>query len=152
MYQRILVPLEREGGPEAHLWHAVQLAKEERAELTLLRIITVIPSDEYFFRRLQVEEGSRAAKNKGEAQAYVSRLAQELKANGVDAKPEVIVSDQAEDEAIVAHAAEMGDDLIVLPRQHRSLFSRWLQGNVTAKVQRRADVPVLTVREEEQEG
>ena len=151
MYQRILVPLEGKGGPEAHVRHAAQLAKEEGAELTLLRVITVVPSDEYFFKRLQVEEGSKAAKSKGEAEAYVAQLAQELKAQGVDAKPEVVISDQAEDEAIVAHAAEMGAHLIVLPNQRRSLFSRWLQGNVRAKVQRRADIPVLTVQEKRDE-
>ena len=148
MYQRVLVPLEGEGGPEAHLRHAAQLAKEEGAELTLLRVVTVIPSDEYFFKRLQVEEGSSAAKNKREAEAYVARLAKDLEAQGVRAEPKVLISDQAEDEAIVSHAAEMADDLIVLPRQRRSLISRWLQGNVTAKVLRRATVPVLTVREE----
>jgi nucleotide-binding universal stress UspA family protein len=152
MYRRVLVPLEGEGGPEAHLWHAAQLAKEEGAELTLLRIITVVPSDEYFFKRLQVEEGSSAAKSKMDAEAYVNRLAQDLKAQGVRATPKVLVSDQAEDEAIVAHAADMNDDLIVLPRQRRSLISRWLQGNVTAKVLRRASVPVLTVREGQDEG
>jgi nucleotide-binding universal stress UspA family protein len=152
MYQRILVPLEGEGGPEAHLWHAAQLAKEAGGDLTLLRIITVVPSDEYFFKRLQVEEGSKAAKSKEDAEVYVDRLARELGSDGVSARPEVLISDRAEDEAIVAHAAETESDLIVLPRQRRSLFSRWLQGNVTAKVQRRASVPILTVREEQGEG
>lgn len=66
MYQRILVPLERDGGPEAHLRHAARLAKEEGAELTLLRIISVVPSDEYFFKRVQVDVRSRAAKAKEE--------------------------------------------------------------------------------------
>ncbi len=148
MYQRVLVPLEGKGGPEAHLRHAAQLAKDEDAELTLLRIVTVVPSDEYFFKRLQMEEGSSAAKSKREAEAYVDRLAQELEAEGVSVRPMVLISDRAEDEAIVAHADEMAGDLIVLPRQRRSLFSRWLQGNVTAKVLRRATIPVLTVRED----
>jgi len=31
----------------------------------------------------------------------------------------------------------LGSDLIVLPNQRRSLVNLWLQGNVTAKVQRR---------------
>ena len=152
MYQRILVPLEGRGGSEVHLRHAAQLAKEEGAELTLLRVITVVPTDEYFFKRLQVEEGSSAAKSKEEAEAYVGELAQQLARRGIDANPLVVISDQSEDEAIVAQATEMGDDLIVLPRQRRSLFSRWLQGNVTAKVQRRTSIPVLTVHEDQREG
>jgi nucleotide-binding universal stress UspA family protein len=145
MYQRILVPLEREGGPEAHLRHAERLAKEEGAELTVLRVITVIPSDEDLFRRMQVEAGSSAAKSKQAAEAYVSRLTEELRAEGVNVGAEVIISDQAEDEAIATRATEIGADLIVMPRQRRSLFSRWLQGNVRAKLQRRTDVPILTV-------
>ncbi|MGD2104767.1 MAG: universal stress protein [Anaerolineae bacterium] len=147
MYRRILVPLEREGGPEAHVRHAAELAKEEGADLTLLRVITVVPSEDYFTKKVQVEAGSAAAKGKEEAEAYVAALARILAAEGVKAEPRVIISDQGEDEAIVAHAAEMGGDLIVLPRRRRSLLSRWLQGNVTAKVQRRARVPVLTVGE-----
>jgi nucleotide-binding universal stress UspA family protein len=152
MYQRILVPLEREGGPEAHVRHAAELAGEEDAELILLRVVTVVAADEYVMQRIQVEAGSSGAKRKKEAEGYVSRLAQQLQAQNVKAKSLVVISDQAEDEAIVAQAAEMGSDLIVLPNQRRSLFSRWLQGNVTAKVQRRSDVPILMVRESQEEG
>jgi nucleotide-binding universal stress UspA family protein len=146
MYQRILVPLEREGGPEAHVQHAAELAAEQDAELTLLRVVTVVAADEYVMQRIQVEAGSSGARRKEEAEAYVSRLVQQLRARDVKAKPLVVISDQAEDEAIVAQAAESASDLIVLPNQRRSLFSRWLQGNVTAKVQRRSDVPMLMVR------
>ena len=46
----------------------------------------------------------------------------------------------------------MGSDVIVLPNQRRSLVSRWLQGNVTAKVQRRSEIPVLLVRDGEKGG
>jgi len=149
MYQRVLVPLEGSDGPEAHLRHAAQLAKEEGGQLTLLRVVTVVPANEYVFKRIQVEEGSSGARRKQEAETYVARMMDVLTADGVRAKGEVVVSDRAEDEAIVAYAVEHGEDLIVLPRQRRSLLSRWLQGNVTAKVQRRAPMPVLTVREEQ---
>lgn len=147
MYQRILVPVERDGGPEAHVWHAAQLAATEGAELALLRVVTVVADDEYVLKRIQVEAGSSGARRKGEAEGYVSRLAQELQAENVKATPLVVVSELAEDEAIVAQAAELGSDLIVLPNQRRSLLSRWLQGNVAAKVQRRSDLPVLMVRD-----
>jgi nucleotide-binding universal stress UspA family protein len=150
MYQRILVPLEREGGPEAHVRHAAELAAEEDAELALLRVVTVVEADEYVMKRIQVEAGSSGARRKREAEAYVGRLVQQLEAKNVKVTPVVLVSDQAEDEAIVAQAADMDSDLIVLPNQRRSLLSRWLQGNVTAKVQRRSDVPVLMVREQQE--
>jgi len=149
MYQRILVPLEREGSPESHLQHATALAAQIGAELTLLRVITVVPSEEYFSKRVQVEDGSKGAHRKMEAEEYTSRLVDRLQEEGVDAKPVVIISDKAEDEAIVEQGTRSNSDLIVLPNQHRSLVSRWLQGNVTAKVQRRSHIPILLVRDEE---
>jgi nucleotide-binding universal stress UspA family protein len=149
MYQRILVPLEREGGPERHLQHAAALAAQIDAEITLLRVITVVPSEEHFSQRVQVEEGSKGAHRKMEAEEYASRLVDRLQGEGVNAKPVVIISDKAEDEAIVEYGIRSESDLIVLPNQRRSLVSRWLQGNVTAKVQRRSHIPILLVRDEE---
>jgi len=104
MYQRILVPLEREGSPESHLQHATALAAQIGAELTLLRVITVVPSEEYFSKRVQVEDGSKGAHRKMEAEEYTSRLVDRLQEEGVDAKPVVIISDKAEDEAIWSKA------------------------------------------------
>ena len=147
MYRRILVPLEREGGAEAHLHSAAALASEMRAELILLRMVTVIPDDEYVIRHIQVEAGSSGAKRKEEAEEYVGRLRAGLQDRGVSVKTAVTVSDKAEDEAIVEYATQTQCDLIVLPNQRRSLVSRWLQGNVPDKVQRRSQLPVLLIRE-----
>ncbi len=152
MYQRILVPLERKGGPEGHIRHAAALASGVGAEITLLRVITVVPAEDPLFQRFQVELGSSGAKRKAEAREYVNQLVDQLQEEGVNARPAVVISDKAEDEAIVEYAAELNSDLIVLPNQRRSLVSRWLQGNVTAKVQRRSDIPVLLVRDVEKGG
>ena len=147
MYRRILVPLEREGGAEAHLYDAAALASEMKAELILLRMVTVIPDDEYVIRHIQVEAGSSGAKRKEEAEEYVGRLRAGLQDRGVSVKTAVTVSDKAEDEAIVEYATQAQCDIIVLPNQRRSLVSRWLQGNVPDKVQRRSQLPVLLIRE-----
>jgi nucleotide-binding universal stress UspA family protein len=148
MYQRILVPLEREGGPGGRLRHAAALAAQVGAEITLLRVITVAPSEEPFSKRVQMEAGSSGARKKTEAEEYTSRLVDRLQEEGVNARPVVTISDKAEDEAIVEYGIQSASDLIVLPNQRRSLVSRWLQGNVTAKVQRRSHIPVLLVRDE----
>jgi nucleotide-binding universal stress UspA family protein len=149
MYRQILVPLEREGATEAHLQHASALASQIGAEVIPLRVITVVPSEDYFMQRIQVEEGSKGARRKTEAREYMARLGERLRDQGVMVKPVVIISDKAEDEAIVDYATEFNCDLIVLPNQRRSLFSRWLMGNVAAKVQRRSPIPILFVREED---
>lgn len=148
MYKRILVPLEREGGQEAHLWHATRLAASMEAELHLLHVIPVVSSDEYFFQQIQVEPGSRGARRKAEAEEYFRRLEEQMRNRGIAIHTEIVFSTRPEDEAILEYAAKSQCDLIVLPNLRRSLLSRWIQGNVPARVQRRSFIPVLFVSEE----
>jgi len=148
MYQRILVPLEREGGGESHLWHATRLASALNAELHLLHVIPVVSSDEYFFQQIQVELGSRGARRKEEAENYFRRLEAEMRERGIPVQTAVLFSTRPEDEAILEYANQAHCDLIVLPNLRRSLLSRWLQGNIPARVQRRSPIPVLLVSEE----
>lgn len=152
MYRRILVPIERKGGLEGHVRHAAALASRVGAEISLLSVITVVPAEPGFAKYVQIEAGSSGAKRKAEAEEYVNQLVSQMQGEGVNVKSAVIISDKAEDEAIVEYAAEMGSDLVVLPNQQRSLVSRWLQGNVTAKVERRSKIPVLLVRDGEKGG
>jgi nucleotide-binding universal stress UspA family protein len=146
MYKRILVPLEDDRSAGAHVQHASALASSLGAELILLRVIAVVPSDEYFMRRIQIEEGSRGAREKTAAEDHLARLGKQLRDQGISAHPAVVVSDEPEDQAIVKYALASDCDLVVLPNQRRSLISRWLKGNVAARVQRRSPIPVLFVR------
>ncbi|MGQ9709721.1 MAG: universal stress protein [Anaerolineae bacterium] len=148
MYRRILVPLEREGGHEAHLWHAARLASALNAELYLIHVIPIISSDEYFFQQIQVEEGSRGARRKEEADRYFQRLEKQMEERGIAVETAVLLSTRPEDEEILEYAARSHCDLIVLPNFRKSLLSRWLQGNIPARVQRRSTIPVMFVSEE----
>jgi nucleotide-binding universal stress UspA family protein len=145
MYRRILVPVEREGSREAHLWHAAQLSASLQAELHLLHVIPVVSSDEYFFQQIQVEPGSRGARRKAEAEDYFRRLGEQMRQRGIAVRTEIIFSTRPEDEAILEYAAKSQCDLIILPNMRRSLISRWIQGNVPALVQRRSGIPVVSV-------
>ncbi|HHS96435.1 MAG TPA: universal stress protein [Chloroflexi bacterium] len=146
MYRRILVPLEAEGGPDAHLRHVERLAAHVGAEVVLLRVIPVVSADEHFFQAIQVEEGSSGARRSDVAREYLDRLVAQLREKGLSVRSEVLITSKPEDEAIVEFAQEQGCDLIALPNERRSLISRWLQGNVPARVQRRSPVPILLVR------
>lgn len=146
VYKKILMPVDESGAPAGVLAHLQALAGQLGAEVVPLRVITVIPSEEYFFRRLQVEEGSRAARLKAEAQEYLARLAGELRDQGLAATPAVVISDKTEPEAIVQYAEEQGCDLIVMPTLPQSAVGRWLFGSVGEKVRRRSRIPVLFVQ------
>ncbi len=92
MYRRILVPLEREGGQEAHLWHAIRLASALNAELHLIHVIPIVTSEEYFFQQIQVEVGSRGARRKEETEAYFRRLEAQMREHGIPVQTAVLFS------------------------------------------------------------
>jgi nucleotide-binding universal stress UspA family protein len=148
MYRKILVPVEGTGSSSAFLNHAADLAKHVAAELVALQIITVVPSEDYFFRQIQVEVGSAAHKAKAAAKAHLAEVEANLRAQGITASGHVVVSDKVEAEAIVTHALENGCDLIVVPNQIHAGIGRWLFSSLGDKVRRRAGVskvPVLFV-------
>jgi len=145
VYHKILVPLES----KAHLVnldHARRLAEGLDAELVLLRVVTVMASEDVFFQQLQVELGSSSARAKAEAEAQATALERELCSQGLQARSAVLVSDESEADAIVAYAESESCDLIVMSSYRQSALSRWFLGSVADKVRHRASVPVLFVQ------
>jgi nucleotide-binding universal stress UspA family protein len=145
VYQKILVPLESRDQP-VNLDHARRLAEGLDAELILLRVVTVMPSEEPFFQQLQVEVGSAAERVRAEAEFQTTSLARRFRARGLKAQGTVLVSDKSEADAIVAHAESEGCDLIVMPTYPQSALSRWFLSSLGEKVRQRSSVPVLFVR------
>jgi len=145
VYRKILVPLEpRE--ELIHLDYARDLVQQSGAELILLRVVTVMASDEAFFQQIQVEVGSAGAKAKAEAEEQTTSLERRLRARGLQARGAVMVSGKSEADAIAEYAATEGCDLIVLPTYQQSALSRWFLGSLGDKVRQRSSVPVLFVR------
>lgn len=145
MYQKILVPLEARDHL-VNLDYARGLAERSEAELILLRVVTIMPSEEPFFQQLQVEVGSASDRVRAEAEFQTTLLARRFRARGLKAQGIVLVSDKSEAEAIVAHAESEGCDLIVMPTYPQSTLSRWFLSSLGEKVRQRSSVPVLFVR------
>jgi nucleotide-binding universal stress UspA family protein len=147
VYKKILVPLEEGRRSRASLDQARELAVQLGAALVLLQVITVLPAGHEFDRRLQIEEGSRAARVKAAAEAELGQLEGDLRAQGVEAGTAIVISEEPVAQAIVTYAEANQCDLIVMPNQERSAIGRWLFGSVSEKVRRRSSVPVLFVPE-----
>jgi len=147
MYKKILVPLEEGRPPQRILDHARALATQLGASLVLLRVITVLPAGHEFDRRLQIEEGSHAARAKAAGETELGQLEQDLRAQGVETGTAIVISEEPVAQAIVSYAEANQCDLIVMPNQERSGISHWLFGSVGEKVRRRSSVPVLFVPE-----
>jgi nucleotide-binding universal stress UspA family protein len=145
MYDKILVPLETKGASSTALDHAAELAKHLKAELIVLQVITVVPSENYFFKQIQVEIGSAAHKAEAAAKTHLADVEANLRAQGIEASGHVVVSDKVEAEAIATYAQKTGCDLIVVPSQTHTGIGRWLFSSLGEKLRRRSAVPVLYI-------
>ncbi len=146
MYQKILIALEGKDSDETTALHAQRLAALTGALVTLLRVVCVADDGGGGLgRQFQLETGSSGWRRTREAEASLSRLQHRLQRAGVDAHTELVIGTCSEGDEIVAYAAESGCDLIIMARDARPWYMRWLQSAQDDDVLQKASVPTLFV-------
>lgn len=138
--KRILVPIDFSECSKKALQYAVPLARQFRAELTLLNVIhPYVPVSTLSPLPMAMPEGDGAG-------------LKELQVSIGDSVPSATLTRFGEAWAeIVAVAKEQGADLIVISTHGRTGFEHALLGSTTEKVVRHAPCPVLVVRQREHE-
>jgi len=146
VYRRILVALEAKETDESVVGHVAQLAAGMRAQVTLLRVVTVADDGGGGLgRQFQTEIGSSGWRRKNEAEAYLAQMVYRLQQAGLNAETALVVGVRSEADEIVAYAAENGHDLIALASDSRPWYRRWIAGSLADGVLRKATVPTLFV-------
>ncbi|ELY69693.1 universal stress protein [Natrinema versiforme] len=133
MYQDILVPTDGSDGTRQSLTHGLTIADRFDATVHALSIVPEGP-----LGTLQTDEAIPAAER------AVERVEAEAKREGVDAA--TAVERGVPHEEILEYADEHEIDMIVMGTQGRTGLDRVLVGSVTERIVRMADVPVVTVR------
>ncbi len=133
MYQNILVPTDGSDGTRQSLTHGLTLA--ERFDATI-HALSVVPEGP--LGTLQSDEGRPAAER------AVERVEVEATREGVDVV--TAVEQGVPHEEIIAYADDHDIDMIVMGTQGRTGLDRVLVGSVTERIVRLADIPVVTVR------
>jgi nucleotide-binding universal stress UspA family protein len=146
----ILVPVDSSPGGALALGIARQLATQSAggARLRLLQVVVPIPlylgRDAMLHAPIYIDpswdELAREA-----ARGYVTSLASQLRANGVQADGDIVVDGSVPD-AIVNAAALYAADLIVMSSEAHTGVTRALLGSVTDAVVRSAACPILVIR------
>lgn len=153
MYKRILVPVDGSKVAEAALEHAVVLAKQFKAEVTLLRVTSVAMLTRQALgaaddgQALITDIEPIVEQERKEARDYLRKVASKLSRRGVKAPAE-----QAEGAAaptILEAARKLPADVIVMSTHGRSGLARAVFGSVAEEVVRHAPCPVLLVRAKE---
>lgn len=136
--KRLLVPLDGSPLSESILAVAEEWAKEEEAEVFLLRAVLVhhLPGGD------DTEAQVRAV---GEAEAYLAGVADRLERRGVKQIRRAVWYDEPA-AAITQAVARNGVDLITMATHGRGGLSRLVLGSVAEAVVRSVRVPVLLIR------
>ena len=145
MYKKILVPLDGSDLAEKVLPHAVALAKDSRAEVTLLTVVQLSLG----FTAAKLEAIPEAAAERktalrAEALTYLEKIQRDLKEQGVPARPVTLDGDVATQ--IIAYAEQEGFDLVAMATHGRSGIDRFVMGSIAEKVVRHTAKPVLLIR------
>jgi nucleotide-binding universal stress UspA family protein len=142
MYKKILVPLDGSELAERALVEAEQIARMFGSEIILFEVVPFMPiyGSPELVTPLIVDEKQRES-----VEAYLAKLAGELKQKGFNVSTMVKTGQQVALE-IIEFAKERGVDLIAMCTHGRSGITRWVLGSVTLKVLTRAENPILLIR------
>lgn len=146
-YQKLLVTLDGSELAMQALPHAVELARNNQATLTLLRIVPYITEEIIAVDALPVDWQNLEAEQErltAEARNALESQAHELRAQGLTVVVAVEVGHAAD--RIVDYATNHEMDLIVISTHGRTGLQRWLMGSVAGKVASAAPCPILLVR------
>ncbi|WP_135365436.1 universal stress protein [Halosimplex halophilum] len=143
MYEDILVPTDGSAGASAALDEAIDLAGQFGATVHSLYVVDVASLGTEAGAVDVVESFEQMGENATEAAATRARDA------GVEATGSVATG--TPHRAILDYVDDNGIDLVVMGTHGRTGLERYLLGSVTEKVVRTAEVPVLTVRADEDE-
>jgi nucleotide-binding universal stress UspA family protein len=147
MYKRLLVAVDGSETANTALLDAIQLARENEAELRLVNVIdeTTVPWEEQGqFRRQRAVDAIARASDRILADAQRAIRLAGRQADGTQRvrsqRPETVA------DLIVAEARDWSADLIVMGSSGHGPIRRALLGSVDAAVMRCAPMPVLAVR------
>jgi nucleotide-binding universal stress UspA family protein len=135
-YRNILVALDGSPDAEAALRHAVTLARDQNARLTLLSVVPRPP--------VPTGAGVAPPPDLTESHAALLRRALEAVPGDVGVTTRLEHGDPAA--AILARVAEGAFDLVVMGSHGHSRVHRALLGSVSERVLKAATVPVLLMR------
>ena len=145
MYKKIMVPLDGSDLAECVFPHLSALAEGGQVKnIVFVRVVEPFhqPTGDFVIDQKQITKIE--TDNKLEAEAYLKKVVNRVKYDGVNVQSQVLFGRVAE--GLADFAAKNQVDLIVIATHGRSGVSRWVWGSVADRILRSSCVPVLMVR------
>jgi nucleotide-binding universal stress UspA family protein len=141
--RRILCPVDLSEHSRRALDHAVAIARWYGSRIIAIHVVSPAPVSAYGPGPVVLEPAMMNAADRDQLQASLDAFVQAESAHGVTIDTAIREGNTAAE--ILAQAADLPADLIVIGTHGRSGFERLLLGSVAEKVLRKAGCPVLTV-------
>jgi nucleotide-binding universal stress UspA family protein len=139
--KRYLVPVDGSSGADKALAHAIQRARETKAEIHVLHVVPPVDYDEL----KNYAERSDIAKIRREAhQRILASATDQLKAAGVSCSGHLL--DGHPGEKVVQFAESQNIDEIIIGSRGRGALGSMLLGSVSSHVSHLARMPVTLVK------
>ena len=138
MYHKILVALENGPADATIVPHIAALAKQLGSELLLVHV-----ADGWAARNFDALKLAASTEMK-EDQAYLDRVATELRAGGLVVAVELVLGNPPTE--ILKAAAAQGCDLIAMTSHGHKLVGDFFLGSTIDKVRHNTAIPILVVR------
>ncbi|WP_144906250.1 universal stress protein [Halobellus captivus] len=142
MYERILVPVDGSAPSDAAADHAITLARDADAALSVVSAVDV-----HALEAAKLDSEALLDAYEAEAEKHVAAVADRARASGVDVDTAVIRG--APYRAILDRIDAVDADLVVMGSHGRRGLERYLLGSTTERVLRLSAVPVLVLRRDE---
>ncbi|RLM89080.1 universal stress protein [Haloarcula sp. Atlit-7R] len=138
MLEQILFPTDGSGGASVAFDHVLNLAAHHNATVHIIHVAETTQDNILTLRDDDVD----ALKQEGNK--IIRGAAEQAHQRGVDTATKVLQGEPYRE--IIDYAEEHELDLVVMPTHGRRGLERFLLGSTSERVVRRADVPVLTIR------
>ena len=145
MFKHILVPTDGSKLSEKAIKHAVQLAKQLDARMTVVHVIPKFHTFTYQMEMLETTAKEYAKSSVDQATQYLHYAQRAANAAGVDCETAQVSGDQPYKE-IIKVAQKKKCDLILLASHGRRGIEGFLLGSETQKVLTHSSIPVLVYR------
>jgi nucleotide-binding universal stress UspA family protein len=148
-YKKILVPLDGSGWSQRAVPHAVDIARDNNAELILLHVFRP-PAWEYTPEIALAGQETQIQQAREQMKQYLVGLRAELRGEQLTVRTHMIEG-QGVARLVCEFVASEDIDLIVMSTRGRSGLSRMLFGSTAREIMQCAEVPVLLVQPDKEQ-
>lgn len=149
-YKKIVVPIDGSGWSARAIPHAVDIARNNKAELILLHVFRP-PASEYASDVALAGETDQFKQLREEVKQKLMAIRGQIRSENLNVRVHMIEGRGVAGLICDYINGEEGVDLVVMSSHGHTGLRRWLFGSVAHKIMQEVNVPVMIIRPDEED-